>query len=214
MNFVAYYRVSTQKQGQSGLGLEAQQSSVEAFRASNDATVVSEYTEIETGKKSTRPQILQAIALCKQTGATLVVAKLDRLARNVAFTATLMDSGCEFVCCDNPHATRMTIHILSAVAENEAQMISKRTKEALAASRARGTLPYHPPTPSTLKAQAASVKAAAEYAAKVRPLAARKRQAGKTLQEIAHYLTGSGVLTRRGKAWTPMAVKLLLERTA
>ena len=140
------------------------------------------------------------------------MAKLDRLARNVAFTSQLMESGVDFIACDCPSANRMTVHILAAVAENEAHLISKRTKEALAASRARGTLPYTPPTAVTLKAQAASVKVAQEYAAKIKPIAKAKRDAGWTLEQIAHHLTGKGYLTRYGKPWSTTAVLRLLAK--
>lgn len=212
MNIVPYYRVSTVRQGNSGLGLDAQRASVESYRRSVGGDVIREFTEVESGKKSSRPKIREAIALCKETGATLVVGKLDRLARSVAFTSALMESGIEFIACDCPSANKMTVHILSAVAENEAHLISKRTREALAAAKARGTTLGNPSSPiAAAKGREANSKAAAEYAAKVRPIAQRKREAGKTLQEIAHFLTGSGIMTRRGKAWTPMAVKLLLE---
>ena len=138
MKIIPYYRVNTKKQGRSGLGLEAQKADVEAFVRQRDAIIVSEYREVETGKNSKRPKLDEAIGHAKLAKATLVVAKLDRLARNVAFTSALMESGVEFVACDNPHANRLTIHILAAVAEDEALRISRRTKDALAAAKARG----------------------------------------------------------------------------
>lgn len=138
MKIVAYYRVSTKKQGQSGLGLDAQKSQVEAFSQHNHGKVIGEYTEVETGKNSDRPKLRDALAHARLNKATLVVAKLDRLSRNVAFTSALMESGVEFVACDNPHATKLTIHILAAVAENEARATSTRTKDALAAAKAKG----------------------------------------------------------------------------
>lgn len=128
--FVAYFRVSTKKQGDSGLGLEAQNTMVARFVT--DGTIVAEFTEIETGKNPRRPQLAAALAECRRLGAVLLVAKLDRLARNVAFTSSLMDSGVEFVACDCPYASRLTLHILAAVAEDEAMRISSRTKQALA----------------------------------------------------------------------------------
>lgn len=138
MKIIAYYRVSTKKQGKSGLGLDAQESAVQAFIKHNDAKLVAEYTEIETGKYSHRPRLQEAIQHARLAKATIVIAVLDRLARNVAFTAALMESGVEFICCDTPHATRLTIHILAAVAEDEARRISKRTKDALAQAKKKG----------------------------------------------------------------------------
>ena len=129
---IAYYRVSTKKQGESGLGLDGQIAAVEAYRLSVSGTLVREFREIETGKIAERPELQKAILLAKRLKATLVVAKLDRLARNVAFTANLLETKVDFVACDNPNANRLTIHILAAVAENEAKMISERTEAALA----------------------------------------------------------------------------------
>jgi DNA invertase Pin-like site-specific DNA recombinase len=141
----------------------------------------------------------------------LVIAKLDRLARNVHFISGLMDSGCEFVACDNPNATRLTVHILAAVAEDEARRISERTRAALGALKARGATLGNPKAADAAHlGQTANARAAAEYAATIRPTAAKLRKRGKTLQEIAHHLTGVGLLTRRGKAWTPCSVRLLL----
>lgn len=138
VNFVAYYRVSTQKQGQSGLGLDAQQHSVRQFVQSRGGELLSENIEIESGKLSSRPILLNAIAECRKKKAVLVIAKLDRLARNVAFVSSLMEGGIEFVAVDMPAANRLVIHILAAVAENERELISQRTKAALAAAKARG----------------------------------------------------------------------------
>ena len=134
--FVAYYRVSTDRQGRSGLGLEAQQAAVRGYLGAEAA--IAEFTEIETGKRNDRPELVRALALCRKRKAKLVIAKLDRLSRNLAFIATMMDSGVEFVAVDNPHATRLTLHILAAVAEHEREMIANRTKAALQAAKARG----------------------------------------------------------------------------
>jgi len=139
-NFIAYYRVSTKRQGQSGLGLDAQKEAVMTYLNGGSWTLREEYTEVESGRKvKNRPALQEAIAACRKHKATLVIAKLDRLARNVAFISNLMESKVEFVAVDNPHATRFTLHILAAVAEHEAEMISQRTKAALSASKARGT---------------------------------------------------------------------------
>jgi DNA invertase Pin-like site-specific DNA recombinase len=132
---IAYYRVSTDKQGESGLGLEAQQMAVERFlNGKPDAYEV----EMESGKRADRPALQRALAKCKATGARLIVAKLDRLARNCGFICSLLDSNVDFVCCDNPTANRLTVQILAAVAGDEARRISERTKAALAAAKARG----------------------------------------------------------------------------
>jgi DNA invertase Pin-like site-specific DNA recombinase len=136
--FVTYYRVSTDRQGRSGLGLEAQREAVARYLASVGGNLVAEHTEIETGKRNDRPELAKALAVCRKRRTKLVIAKLDRLSRNVAFIAALMDSNVEFVACDNPHAARLTLHILAAVAEHEREMISIRTKAALAAAKARG----------------------------------------------------------------------------
>ena len=134
MQYIAYYRVSTQRQGRSGLGLEAQQKTVK----DQIGEPIAAYVEVETGKSDDRPELQKALAHAKGVGATLVVAKLDRLARNLRFLLEIMDSGVEVIFCDMPHANRFTLSILGAVAEYEAKLISDRTKAALAAARARG----------------------------------------------------------------------------
>ena len=136
--FVAYYRVSTEKQGRSGLGLEAQRRAVEAFLNGGSWKLVHEFTEIESGKRAERPMLAEAMRAAKKQKATLVIAKLDRLSRNVAFIANLMETGVDFVAADMPQANKLTIHILSAVAEHEREMISQRTRAALSAAKNRG----------------------------------------------------------------------------
>src|SRR4051812_30379048 len=136
--WVAYYRVSTAKQGASGLGLEAQREAVAGYLNGGDWQLAAEFTEVESGRKNDRPELAKALAMCRRIGATLIIAKLDRLARNVAFVSNLMESGVEFTAVDFPTANRLTIHILAAVAEHEAAMTSTRTKAALAAAKARG----------------------------------------------------------------------------
>lgn len=211
MKLIAYYRVSTKRQGNSGLGLEAQQDAVKAYARSIGATIVATFTEVETGKKANRPQLAAAIESARRNKATLCIAKLDRLARNLAFVVNLMEAKAPFVACDNPHATPLTIHIFAAIAEDEAKRISDRIKAALAVAKRRGTQLGGPdPVAAARRGTRANVKAAASYSADVRPLAERKRTAGKTLQEIADFLTGRGLRTRRGKAWTPTAVLRLL----
>jgi DNA invertase Pin-like site-specific DNA recombinase len=135
--YISYFRVSTARQGRSGLGIDAQKHAVAAYL--NGRKALAELVEIESGRKSERPMLSQALAACRVHRAVLVIAKLDRLARNVSFVSALMDAGVEFVACDFPQANRLTIHILAAVAEHEARMISERTRAALAAAKARGT---------------------------------------------------------------------------
>src|SRR5579871_3948789 len=205
---VAYYRVSTKKQGESGLGLEAQRAAVRDFAMRTGGTIVREYTEVETGKRADRPELAKALANARRGQALLCVAKLDRLARNVAFTSALMDAGVDFVCCDNPHANRLTIHILCAVAEDEARRISERTKAALAAYVARGGRlgnPSNLDAEARAKGQALAVKAVKENAdqaySDLYPLLHEQRQAGQSLQDIADHLNAEGFVTRTGKPW-------------
>jgi len=206
--YVVYCRVSTQRQGQSGLGLDAQRASAAAY----SGKIVATFQEIETGKRSDRPELVKALAACRRHGATLLVAKLDRLARNVAFVANLMESRVDFICCDNPTATPLTIHILAAVAEDEAKRISRRTKEALAALKARGVkLGSDNMTPRiNREGIAANAAAAQQHASQALPLARKLRQAGETLAVIADQLTDGGILTRRGLPWSTTAVLRLL----
>lgn len=224
---IGYLRVSTQKQGKSGLGLEAQQAAIDAYAQQNGCTIKRCYVEIETGKIADRPELQKALAHAKMAKAMLVVAKLDRLSRNLNFTSAVMDSGAEFVACDNPHANRLTLHILSAVAENEARAISERTKAALAAAKARGQLlgsarPGH--WEGNEEARLQGAKAGAAVSAKVRaklateayshllPEIERLRAEGKSLQAIADELNSQGHTTRRCKPWNPVQVSRVLER--
>jgi DNA invertase Pin-like site-specific DNA recombinase len=228
-NVVGYLRVSTKKQGDSGLGLEAQQAAIEAYARQNGARIVRCYVEVETGKIADRPELAKALAHARMARATLLVAKLDRLARNVAFTSAVMDSGADFKACDNPHANRLTLHILSAVAENEARAISDRTKAALQAAKARGQLlgsnrPGHWQGREEARLQGA--KAGAAVSAKVRaknaveayshllPTMQQWRAEGLSLQAIADKLNEQGHTTRRGKMWNLVQVKRVIERAA
>ena len=136
--FIAYERVSTARRGQSGLGLEAQRRTIDAFAASRAAEVLARFTEVESGRNPDRPELTAAIQLARLTGATLVIAKLDRLSRNAAFLLTLRDSGVRFLACDMPEANDLTVGIMALVAQQEREAISRRTKEALAVARARG----------------------------------------------------------------------------
>jgi len=210
--FVAYFRVSTDRQGKSGLGLEAQRQAVMAYLDGGRWALVDEFTEIESGKRNDRPELAAALAACKKLKAKLAIAKLDRLGRNVAFIATLMDSGVEFVCCDNPAATRLTLHILAAVAEHERVAISERTKAALAAAKRRGVRLGNPNLPKAAKRGTAAVKAnARRFAANIRPIIDEIMAAGATSHNaIAAKLNERNVRTARGGTWTHVQVGAIL----
>jgi DNA invertase Pin-like site-specific DNA recombinase len=209
--YVAYYRVSTQRQGASGLGLEAQREAVRAFLNGN-AEIIAEHTEVESGKRNDRPELAKAIRTCQLTGATLAVAKLDRLARNVHFISSLMESKVEFVAVDFPQANKLTVHILAAVAEHEREAISQRTKAALAAAKARGVKLGNPklkPGTNTGPATMAKMAKAAEFAAKVLPVI---REIGGSYRHIAAQLNERGIATAQGKRWHAITVARILKR--
>jgi DNA invertase Pin-like site-specific DNA recombinase len=203
--FVAYFRVSTDKQGQSGLGLEAQLEAVSGHVAAAGGRVVRTFREVESGKKNDRPQIAAALALCRARKATLIIAKLDRLARNVAFVSGLMESGVDFVACDNPHATRLTIHILAAVAEHEREMISERTKAGLAAAKVRG-IKLGNPHLDLARRRSLAVRRARKPAADLVSLIDGMRAQGLSSAEIARRLNRLEVRTPRNKSWWPASV--------
>ncbi len=226
---IPYYRVSTRKQGRSGLGLEAQQAEVWSFAAQNGGDILAEYTEVETGKRADRPELTKAIAHAKLSGATLVIAKLDRLARNVHFTAGLMNSGVDFVACDNPNANRLTIHILAAVAEDEAHRISARTKAALKAAKARGVRlgsarsdHWQDREHLRAKGQAKATQVAAENRSKrareaydfLMPAIRQRRVSGESFQQIAEWLNEQGHRTTAKKPFTRAAVRRVLLRVS
>jgi DNA invertase Pin-like site-specific DNA recombinase len=221
---VGYLRVSTRGQGESGLGLEAQKNAIENYAKQNGANIATYYTEVESGKLANRPELAKALAHARRSKATLIVAKLDRLARNVAFLSAMMDSTVPFVVCDNPQANRLTLHILSAVAEAEAKAISDRTKAALTAYKARGgKLGAQLPQCRNLTSEAiakgqkmggeATRRAAQEAYADITATVNERRAAGQTLQQIADGLNAEGHTTRRGKAWNAVQVLRLLSRT-
>lgn len=223
---IAYYRVSTAKQGRSGLGLEAQKAAVDAYLASSGSKVLAPpYIEVESGKKNDRPMLLAAISHARRAHATLIIAKMDRLTRDLHFLTGLEKSGVDFVACDNPNANRLTIHILAAVAEDEGRAISQRTKDALAAAKARGTTNAGKPwaeakTNSNLanvdrvKASAAGVASIkrnkAEAYAGLAPILAGLVTAGLSLNAIAKRLNENGEQTRRGRQWNAMQVRRVL----
>jgi DNA invertase Pin-like site-specific DNA recombinase len=216
---VAYERVSTARQGASGLGLEAQRKVIEDFAISRGAEVLARFTEVESGRKADRPELAKALHLAKVTGATLVIAKLDRLSRNAAFLLALRDSGVRFLAVDMPEANDLTVGIMALVAQAEREAISRRTKEALAVAKARGVKLGNPNGAASLRragkggvALRAAVSANAQaFAADLSPMLADIRSAGHTsLRAIAAALTARGIRTRRGGAWHAGNVKNLL----
>ena len=214
-HFVLYRRVSTSEQGRSGLGLEAQQRDIDLFLAQRpEATVVGTYTEVVSGGKGEqkRPVLAEALKHCRKAKAVLLVSKLDRLSRNVAFIANLLeDKTVEFTVASLPQASRFELHLYAALAEQERHFISQRTKAALAAAKERGVQLGGPrrylDTENTRRADEAQ-RNAQSVASLVVPL----REGGATLQEVADALNGGGVPTPRGREWRPTQVKRVLER--
>lgn len=218
---VAYERVSTARQGASGLGLEAQRKTIEDFAASRGAEVLARFTEVESGRRADRPELAKALHLAKVTGATLVIAKLDRLSRNAAFLLALRDSGVHFVAVDMPEANDLTVGIMALVAQAEREAISRRTKEALAVAKARGVKLGNPNGAESLRragkggvALREAVKANADQFAKdLEAVVADIRAAGHcSLRAVASELTRRGIQTRRGGEWQVSNVKGLLKR--
>lgn len=220
--FVAYFRVSTAKQGASGLGLEAQQQAVHEYLNGGRWKLVGEFVEIESGKRNDRPKLADALALCRVHGATLVIAKLDRLARNVNFISNLMESSVDFVAVDFPQANRLTVHILAAVAEHEAAMISARTKAALGAAKARGVVlggdrgniaaeAHRGAAASAAKRGAKAVASANDLLPTIRNLQAN---GATSLRQIAAELNALEVPTFRGGEWSAVQVQRVLSRDA
>lgn len=203
---MAYYRVSTDRQGASGLGLDAQRQAVHRHIGAS-GQLVAEYTEIESGRRHTnRPQLLAALEECRKRRAVLLIARLDRLARNVAFIANLMESGVDFIAVDMPTANRLTIHILAAVAEHEREMISQRTKAALAAAKARGTKLGNPRPLEALK-RANAAQAHLKPAPEALKLMKDWNAQGRGLREIARELNRLGNRTPRGCPWYASTVR-------
>lgn len=216
--FVAYYRVSTARQGRSGLGLEAQQQAVRDYLNGGAWELVAEMVEVESGTKADRPKLIEALQLCRIHRATLVIAKLDRLARNVAFISNLMESRVEFVAVDFPSANRLTVHVLSAVAEHEARMISERTKAALRAAKARGvklggdrgnlpSVAMRGAVASASVRQDRTRERAIDLASVVRPLLSD----GLSLRAIAKQLNQDSIPAPRGGSWSAVQVSRVAE---
>ncbi len=209
---IAYYRVSTERQGRSGLGLEAQQHAVAAYAKQN--SLLAEYTEIESGAKGARPQLAAALAHCHKAGALLLVAKLDRLTRDPDFLGQLFKSGAEFHALDMPEANKLMLRVMIAFAEHEREQISARTKAALAAAKVRGVRLGNPnPKPAAMRGRATQDAQAANFAADILPVVREIEAAGvKTLSGIAAALNARGVKTRRGGFWHPTTVKNVISR--
>ena len=230
MKLIVYTRVSTERQGQSGLGLEAQDAAIARYVTAVGGEVTARYVEVESGKRADRPELAKALAHAKRIKGRLVVAKLDRLARNVAFVSALMESGVDFVACDNPHANRLTIHILAAVAEDEARRISERTRAALAAAKARGVKlgsarPGHWDGHEAQRragalvggrvngAKFAAVRSSAEAAAMPILASLAKTKKRVTVRNAGMALDAAGVPTPCGAAkWHPRQVRRMLDR--
>ena len=221
-NYVAYYRVSTDRQGQSGLGLKAQRTAVDNYLNGGNWTLLDTFTEVESGRRNDRPELAKALDLCRRKKATLVIAKLDRLARNVAFIANLMEANVDLVAVDMPQANRLTLHIMAAMAEHEAQAVSQRTKAALQAAKDRGRkLGWSIPARRGEQAQASAKgvtsnrTTADRFAANVVPVIRDIERAGvTTLQGIADALNARGIRTARGRRWYATTVKNVLDRAS
>ena len=223
MKIVSYLRVSTTKQGQSGLGLEAQRSAIERYAVSKQSKVLETYTEIESGKHDQRIELSKALHHAKVTGATLVIAKLDRLSRDVEFLYRMMNSGVKFICADMPDANEMTVGIMAVVAQQEREAISKRTKEALQAAKGRGQVLGNPNGAEALrranKGNSASLEAiknkANKHATHLKSVIDSLASEGiVSLGAIASELNNRDMVTPRGGAWHKSSVSNLLKRVA
>jgi len=215
-HFVTYIRVSTQRQGRSGLGLDAQRAAVKAYLEGNHGLELASFTEVESGKVNDRPQLVAALRRCRQTRATLLVAKLDRLSRNAAFLLSLRDAGVRFVAADMPDMNETVVGILAVIAQHERQAISDRTRAALAAAKRRGVRLGNPHLKAGTKVTAKVATHAAQLVAKNRAEELRdvvteaRAQGCVSLRQLADHLNGLGVQTPRGGAWAAASVSRLL----
>lgn len=221
LRLVAYERVSTARQGRSGLGLAAQRSAIDAFARAHNATLLARFTEIESGRRNDRPDLEKALDLARLTGATLVIARLDRLSRDAAFLLTLQASGVRFLACDMPEANDLTVGIMALVAQAEREAISRRTKEALAAAKARGVRLGNPNGAAALRRAGKGASAlhhtvsrnADTFARELAPVIKAIRAEGRTtLRAIAADLNRRAIRTRRGARWHVSNVRNLLAR--
>lgn len=208
-DYITYCRVSTGRQQQSGLGIEAQQEAVHRYATQTGSSIIAEYVETESGAKSDRPQLAKALAHCRRARGTLLIARLDRLSRSLSFVAQLLDANVEIRCADVPEANRLLLQMLAVFGEHERQMIRERTRAALAAAKARGTV-----LGANGKVLAAKHKAEAQaHAESLRPVIIEARAAGcVSLPEIADFLTSQGCQTASGGRWYPMTVRRVLDR--
>jgi len=207
-NVFTYYRVSTNRQGESGLGLEAQRATAKSYITSQSAKLLGEFTEIESGRKSNRPKLSEALAACQKYGATLVIAKLDRLARNVHFISGLLEANVRFVAVDMLNADRFMLHVYAAMAEEEARRISERTKAALQAAKHRGV------KLGTACRQLADrhVRDADQFCLQLGPLVVEHQSEGLSIRKIAEKLNSDEVLSFSGRSWHPTTVQRLSRR--
>ncbi|SAK48267.1 resolvase [Caballeronia calidae] len=214
--FVAYYRVSTARQGQSGLGLDAQRDAVARYLNGGDWELVGDFTETETGKGANalekRPQLRGALELCKRRGATLIIAKLDRLARNVHFVSGLLETGCDFVAADMPQANKVMIQMHAVMAEWERDQISKRTKDALTAAKARGVKLGTAGAANLKPNVEARQQAADAFAAKLAGVVAGFRARNLSQREMVAELNALGIKTPNGSQWHRGQLCRLLDR--
>lgn len=209
--FVSYVRVSTAEQGQSGLGLEAQGQAVSEYVSRMSCDLIAQFVEVESGSRNDRPQLKAAIDLCKRQKATLIIAKLDRLARNVAFISTLMESGISFLAADNPHANKLMIHMLAAFAEHERDQIRARTKAALAAAKARGVVLGRYGREVLSKRNKLQ---AGEQARQLAPVLTELRSNSLTFSEMARIMNERCIPTARGRRWHAATVHRLFHRVS
>ena len=213
MKYVAYYRVSTKDQGKDGYGIQDQEKVVERYVGNNE--LIASFKETESGSKSDRPELLKALALCKKEKATLVIARLDRLSRNVAFTAKLNDSKINFVCCDNPQLDKFSIIIVAAMNEKFITDLRKNTKAALAIAKKNGVQLGNPKNlkQASIKGNKVKQQQADQFAIKINEIIKSIRAAGlNTLQEISVALNNRGIKTYNDGVWYPTTVKNIIER--
>lgn len=213
--YVAYYRVSTAKQGASGLGLDGQREAVRSFLSNGGWPPVAEYVDVESGKHADRPQLKEAMELARLTGATLLIAKLDRLSRDAHFLLGLEKAGVDFVACDMPNANRLTVRLMAVIAQEEREMIAARTKTALAAAKSRGKVLggwRGGPVVDGSLGRDAQREQADQFAAGILPMVRQMQDRGLSLRAVAAELTTKSIMTARGGAWTATAVRNLLAR--